>query len=176
MNRDNIADCFNKLTKKEESNKSTENKGIFTKNSIKIFHFLKFNSKSLDDINLEEFIKFFTTAIKNKYNDVINNIKNMNLTPDLTKKPEEVDNTKLPRYYLSNNVRGYEDSYLWKSFTDNFTYSLNENIFDFMSFLSVNEEMYNNVLNNFNKKEFMKLTKKNNRYILLKVLLKMLKY
>ena len=89
----------------------------------------------------------------------------MNLTPDFTEIPQEIDNNKLPRYYLCNKVNEFQDSYLWSFLQENFKYTLREDIFDFMSFLSVNREIYNNVLNNFNKNENMKLSKKKYQYI-----------
>ena len=48
---------------------------------------------------------------------------------------------------------------------ENFTYTEKEDIFDFMYFLAVNEDLYNNVLNNFNYKNYMKLTEKKDQYI-----------
>ena len=144
MNREDIANCFNKLSGKTEP--------FFHQENIKIYQFLKNNSKSYEKITLDEFKTFFKNASQDqsKYVDVINNIKNMNLTPNLTGKILEIDNSKLPRYYLSNKVNEFNESYLWKSLTENFTCSLNEDIFNFMSFLCVNEQLYNNVLNSSN--------------------------
>ena len=157
MNRADIADCFNKLSGKKEP--------IFTEMSPKILHFFRYNSKSLEKITFDEFKAFFEKACINNYKNVIINIKNMNQTPDLTEIPQEIDNNKLPRYYLSNKVEEFKESYLWKSILNNFSYSLRGDIFDFMSFLSVNEDIYNSVLNDFNKKDSMKFTKNNNYYI-----------
>ena len=160
MNRTEISKCINALLGYKEQ--------IYGENSIKVLAFLKSNSKSLDNITQEEFLIYYKKSSMNKekkekIDDVLSNIRNMD---DLiTERPQEIEHNKLPRYYLSNKIDEFEDSYLWKSIIGNFTYTLNEYIFDLMSFLSVNEEMYNNVLNNFNKKENMKLTKKNNKYI-----------
>ena len=99
-------------------------------------------------------------------NDVWNNIKNMNLRPDLTYIPQVIQNQNdsLPRYYLSNN-KNEEDLYLMDIFNEKYKKSFNEEIFDFLCFLSTNEEIYNNVLNNFNSDENMKLTQKYDEYI-----------
>ena len=43
--------------------------------------------------------------------------------------------------------------------------SLSEELFDFISFLSLNENLYNNILNNYNSNENMKLSKKSNEVI-----------
>ena len=157
MNRNQLANFFNKVYGK--------NKQHFNKESMKIYHFLNYNSKSLERITLNEFKAFYKKACKNKFNDVITNIKNMNLTPNLTRKIQEINNNKLPRYYLSNKVDEFKESYLWKLLTDNFTNSLKEEIFNFLSFLCVNEELYNNVLNDFNNKDNMKFCQKNDHYI-----------
>ena len=157
MNRKELANFFNKLCGK--------NKSLFNKESMKIYDFLKENSKSLERITLNEFKAFYKKACQNKYNDVINNIKNMNITPNLTRKIQEINNNILPRYYLSNKVDEFKESYLWKSLMNNFTHSLKEEIFNFLSFLCVNEELYNNILNDFNNKDYMKFCQKNEYYI-----------
>ena len=158
MNRADIADCCNTLSGKK-GNK-------FHEKSIKVFSFLKNNSSSLEKITLKEFNDFFKKVCKDKskFDDVATNIKNMKSTLDLAEIPQEIDNNKLSRYYLSNKVEEFQDSYLWDSF-DNFKETENENIFDFMSFLSVNEGLYNDILNKFNYKDYMKLTKKKEEYI-----------
>ena len=159
MNRTQIAECINTLSGKKDN--------IFSEKSIKIFSFLKLYSNSFDKITLEEFKKFFKKSCENecKTNDVVANIKNMKSTNDLVEIPKEIDNNKLPRYYLSNKVKELEDSYLWESLMENFKDTEKEDIFDFMSFLSVNEDLYNVVLNNFNYKNFMKLTEKKDLYL-----------
>ena len=159
MNRSDVADCYNALCGKKEE--------VFNEKSIKIFSFLKHYSSSLDKIVLEEFKTFFKKACedKNKCNDVVANIKNMKLENNLVEIPKEIDNNKLPRYYLSNKVNEFQDSYLWESLTENFEEIEKEDIFDFMSFLSVNEEFYNLVLNHYNDREYLKLTQKQNQYI-----------
>ena len=158
MNRAQIAECYNTLTGKKENK--------FHERSIKIFSFLKLYSSSLDKITLENFKVFFEKSCQDntKYNDVLANIKNMNSTLDLVEIPQEIDNNKLPRYYLSNEVNEFQNSYLWNSF-QNFIELENEDIFDFMSFLSVNKDLYNNVLKNYNYKNYMKLTEKKEEYI-----------
>jgi len=159
MNRAQIAECINILSGKKES--------PFHEKSIKIFSFLKLYSSSLNKITLEEFKKFFKNSCENesKSNDVVANIKNMKLTNDLVEIPKEIDNNNLPRHYLSNKVKEFENSYLWESLWENFKDTEKKDIFDFMSFLSVNEDLYNNVLNNFNYKNYMKLTERQDHYI-----------
>jgi hypothetical protein len=157
MNRKELANFFNKLSGKK--------KPFFNKESLKIYDFLKDNSKNLEEITLNEFKAFYKKECNNNYNKVINNIKNMDLTPNLTRKIQEINNNKLPRYYLSNKVEEFKESYLWKSLMDNFSNSLKEEIFNFMSFLSFNEELYNNILIGFNDKDDMKFCHKNDHYI-----------
>ena len=159
MNRAQIAECINTLSGKKQNK--------FSENSIKIFSFLKLYSNSLNKITLEEFKKFFKKSCENecKSNDVVANIKNMKSTNDLVEIPKEIDSNKLPRYYLSNKIKEFEDSYLWGSLMENFKDTEKEDIFDFMSFLSVNEDLYNNVLNNYNYKNYMKLTEQKDQYI-----------
>jgi hypothetical protein len=154
MNLDNIADCFNKLSGKE--------KPFFTNKSVKIYSFLKIDLKKekYEKIILQEFKTYFQKSCQDKYSTVKNNIKNMNLAPDLTEKPKEIDNNKIPRYYLSNIVNEYKESYLFKSLFYYFNYSYNEDIFDFMSSLSVNGDIYKNIIEQFNYNNYMKFTQK----------------
>ena len=156
MNRTMFAKLYNALIGYKEQ--------FFHKDSIKILAFLKFNSKSLESITLEEFQNFYQEACndENKFDDVLSNIRNMDL---ITERPQEVDQKKLPRYYISNKVDEFKEFFKCNSILYHFKNYLKEDIFDFMSFLSVNEDMYNNVLNKFNKNDDKKFTKKETEYL-----------
>ena len=157
MNLDDIADWFIKLSGRKQP--------FFNKSKLEIIQFLKENSNVLE-ITLDEFKDFYKKACKDDINDVINNIKNMNL---ITEIPQEIENDKLPRFYLSNKIDENKEAYLWSLLFENFIFSLNEDVFDFISSLSVNEDKYNNILNNFKKdKNFTQRTSQyiNNMYTL----------
>ena len=161
MDRNEIAECINELTCKQENK--------FEGNSIKVIIFLKKYSDNYDNIKEDKFIKFYLEICKeneeNKMNDVWNNIKNMHYRIDLTEIPQIRPNNLLPRYYLSNKTEKYEELYLIDLLNEKYKKSLDEELFDFLSFLSTNEEIYNNVLNKFNSDENMKFTKKMDEYI-----------
>jgi len=140
-NLEDIADWFTKLSGKK--------KPFFSKSKLEIIQFLKENSNVLE-ITLDEFKAFYKKAIKDDINDIINNLKNMNFIIEI---PQEIENNKLPRYYLSNKIDEYKESYLYSKIFENYIFSLNEDVFDFISSLSVNENRYNNILNNFSKND-----------------------
>ena len=168
MNRKDLANFMNSLIKKD----------LFNEKSMNVIAFLKKNNnnKNFDFINQDNFVNYFYKIYKEnneqykKY--VLNNIKNMNLRRDLTEIPQEIDNNLLPRYYLSNKIENNSDLYIFDIFKEKYSKSLNEELFDFMTSLSTNEELYNNILNNFNKEEKMKFSQNfdnffNNLYILM---------
>ena len=100
MNLDDIADWFIKLSGRKQP--------FFNKSKLEIIQFLKENSNVLE-ITLDEFKDFYKKACKDDINDVINNIKNINL---ITEIPQEIENDKLPRFYLSNKIDENKEAYL----------------------------------------------------------------
>ena len=161
MNRNEIAECMSILSGKKDK--------PFIEKRMKIYFFLKKYSDNFNYISNENFFKFYKEIIlennEEKMKDVWNNIKNMNLRPDLSKIPKEIENDYLPRYYLSNKTKEFDDSFIMEIFNEKLKYSTNEELFNFISFLSTNEKIYTNILNNFNSKENMKLTKKLEEFI-----------
>ena len=149
LNETNIANFINELIGRKENQ--------FTEKSIKVYHFIKTNSSKeneLEEMTLEKIQNFFIKKCKKEPELVLTNIQNMNLTPDLIEKPLEIDNSKLPRYYLSNEIEEYAELYLINpDFLKKSEYSNSEEMFDFISSLSVNESIYNEILNNFNKNQ-----------------------
>ena len=161
MTRSDLAECHNVLADKKEDK--------FTKDSIKIIIFLKKYSDNFEYITQDKFIEFYKTIClennENRMKDVWKNIKNMKLRPDLTKIPQEIKNDLLPRYYLSNEIEDSKDLYLMDIFNKKYKDELEEEYFDFLSTLSTSENIYNNVLNNFNLDENMKFSKKPDEYM-----------
>ena len=167
MNRSDLANCMNRLIKKD----------IFTERSMKVIAFLKKcnDNKNFHSIAQDKFIDYFLKIFKeDKDKDkewVLNNIRNMNLRSDLSEIPQEIENDLLPRYYLSNKTQKNSDLYLFDIFQEKYSKNVNEEIFDFIALLSTNEELYNNILNNFNNDKKMKFSNNfdnfaNNLYIL----------
>ena len=162
MNREQLAECFNKLSGKKNE--------LFTGRSIRIISFLKkYSDNNIHQINIDKFIDFYSNIFINnnekEKQNLIKNLKNMNLRSNLTKIPQEIKNELLPRYYLSNKIEENNDLYLFDILKEKYKNSLNEELFDFISFLSTNEEIYNNVLNNFNSDENQNFTQKYDEYI-----------
>ena len=116
MNRNEIAECWNKL--------SDRNNKLFTDKNYKIIHFLKKYSNNFNYITKEDFIKYYNGIILENnekiIKDVWNNIKNMNFRFDLKKIPQEIKNDSLPRYFLSNETNEFKDSCLMNIFNEKF--------------------------------------------------------
>ena len=168
MNKKRFADLVNKITNKKDD--------FFKEDNIKILGFFKKYSYNSEYIKEEQFINFYKTIClqndKTKMDLIRNNIKNMNLRPDLTKLPEEINIDFSPRFYLSNEIKGDKNLYIMDIFDENYKNEIDEELYDFKSFLSTNEKLYNNILENFNSNENMKLSNSfdkymNNLYILI---------
>ena len=146
------------------------------KDDIKKLIYFKKILKKTEYIKEEQFINFYKIICfqndQTKMAFIRNNIKNMNLRPDLTKLPEEINIDFLPRYYLSNEIKGDKNLYIMDIFDENYKNEIDEELYDFKSFLSTNEKLYNNILENFNSDKKMKLSNSfdkymNNLYILI---------
>ena len=101
MNKKQCEVYVNKITNQKDD--------FFKEDDIKILVFFKKYSYNSKYIKEEQFINFY--KIKCFQNDqtkmafIRNNIKNMNLRPDLTKLPEEINIDFLPRYYLRMKLK-----------------------------------------------------------------------
>ena len=158
MSRADLAECFNVLSGKKENK--------YTEKTFKICIFLKKNSDNYCFIILEKFINFFINSLlKGKEEKVWINIENMNLRNDLSEIPQIKDNKFLPRYYLSNKTEENKDLCFMDIIKEKYKNSLNEKIYDFLYFLSTDEKLYENILNNFNTDENMKFTKRQEEYL-----------
>ena len=153
-----LVECFNTLSDKKPNK--------FTKDSYKIRFFLKVYSDNLNSIIIDKFINFFLINItKGNKETVWTNIENMNLRSDLSKIPQIKDKKYLLRYYLSNETEENKDMNLMNIFKEKYKTSTNKEIYDFISFLSTDEKLYNYILNNFNNDENMKFTKRQEEYL-----------
>ena len=117
----------------------------------------------------DKFFDFYINAIVTKKEDIVwENLKTMGIREDLRKidEPDEIpyiDNSKLPRYSLGNDKLFIETLFeLFNKFENK------KDIFDLLFFLSTNKEIYDNILNNINKKEgnhFEKIFEKKNNIL-----------
>jgi hypothetical protein len=153
MERSAIADFINVVTSK------TTNK--ITESSKRVSDFIRDNREDDDDefVKEEGFIKFYQSSLKKgKDTAVWNNLKAMNIGEDLkrTDAPFEInfeENDKLPRYKLGNNLPFIEN--LIEKYYKN--PNSNSSLIDLLFFLTTNESIYNNVLENlFNEEEIAK--------------------
>ena len=161
MDRKQLANCVNKLTKKKGE--------LFTENSIKIYGFLKKYSDNFEYISEDQFIKFYKDILikndKERIPYIWKNIKDMNHRQDLTKFPAEIKNESLPRYFLINETEEYKDLSLMNIFNEKHKYETNEELYNFKSFLATNINLYNKILHNYNSDESMKLSNNFNEFI-----------
>ena len=153
MERSAIADFINVVTSK------TTNK--ITESSKRVSDFIRDNREDDDDefVKEEGFIKFYQSSLKKgKDTAVWNNLKAMNIGEDLKRidAPFEInfeENDKLPRYKLGNNLPFIEN--LIEKYYKN--PNSNSSLIDLLFFLTTNESVYNNVLENlFNEEEIAK--------------------
>jgi hypothetical protein len=154
MDRTAIAYFINSVTSKTSINKVTEN-------DKKVTDFLRnWREEDDDEFVLEKgFIQFYESSLKNNKDDVVwRNLKAMNIGEDLRRidVPFEIsfiENDKLPRYKLGNNL-SFIESLIEKYYKNPNSYS---SLIDFLLFLTTNESIYNNVLENlFNDEESAK--------------------
>ena len=153
MDRSAIADFINCVTSK------TTNK--ISEDDRRVSNFIRDNKEEDDDEFVKEkgFINFYENSLKKgKDAAVWSNLKAMNIGEDLrrTDAPFEisfVENDKLPRYKLGNNLP-FIESLIEKYYKNPNT---NSSLIDLLLFLTTNESIYNNVLENlFNNEESAK--------------------
>ena len=160
----------------------TPGKSPVTFNESRVKNFLKEDLENRGYVNEEEFIHFFEKAIKDprKSSNVWSNLSNMGIGRDLKKEIEKIENLnfyeneKLPRYKLGNDL----------NFVKNLIQKYYENpekyfhLIEFLFFLTTNEKVYNDVLENlFNEEDndtdnkeinesfFLKAFKEKNKYV-----------
>ena len=150
MDRNEIADFINCVTSK------TTNK--ISENDKRVSNFIRDNRDQDDDEFVTEkgFIGFYEASLKKGKIDIVwKNLKTMNVGEDLCRNdaPFEisfVENDKLPRYKLGNNLP-FIESLIEKYYKNP---DSNSSLIDFLLFLTTNESIYNNVLENlFNNEE-----------------------
>ena len=131
----------------------TPKRGVVKTSDGRIKNFMKEEDKDKKGyVTEEEFINFFDKAIKHpaKIKTVKSNLEQMNIGPDLKKIKEKCvdinfyENEKLPRYKLGNDLNYVES--LFKKYYDN--PDKNIKLVDFLSYLTTNQQIYNNVLEN----------------------------
>ena len=136
----------------------TKNTSEIDENSSRVNDFLKANRKNEEDEFITEdlFVEFYNKALlQNKDRTVWANLKEMNIGEDLRRKDEPFEinfeeNDKLPRYKLGNDLSFIEN--LIKQYYKN--PNSNSSLIDFLLYLTTNESIYNDVLENlFNKSD-----------------------
>ena len=115
--------------------------------------FLEYDKDKKDYVTEDIFFDFYLDSLNEKKDAIVwDNLKSMGIREDLHKKddPEEIpyiDNDKLPRYCLGND-RVFIDA-LFNLFSK---FENKKDIYEFLFFLSTNKEIYDDILNNINKK------------------------
>ena len=136
----------------------TKNSSLIDENSSRVNDFLKSNRKNEEDEFITEdiFVEFYNKALlENKDKTVWSNLKEMNIGEDLRRKDEPFEinfeeNDKLPRYKLGNDLPFIEN--LIKQYYK--SPNSNSSLIDFLLYLTTNESIYNDVLENlFNKSD-----------------------
>ena len=145
MDAKSCAKYISKVTTKETVNVDDER--------IKSF-FDMYDKENVGYVTEDKFFEFYINAIVTKKEDIVwDNLKTMGIREDLHKmnEPDEIpyiDNIKLPRYSLGNDKQFIETLFeLFNKFENK------KDIFELLFFLSTNKEIYDNILNNLNKKE-----------------------
>ena len=134
-----------------------KSKSEISENDHRVINFLKgYDKDEKGYLREEEFLNFYVTALENgKEKAIWDNLTSMGITEDL-RKPDEpliidfVEKEKLPRYKLGNDLPFIEN------IIKNYYKDENNNscLLEFLSFLTTNENIYNDVLENFfNNKE-----------------------
>ena len=131
--------------------------------------FEKYDPEETGYVTEDKFLEFYTNALNERREQTVwENIKAMGIREDLHKIDEpdeipEIENEKLPRYCLGNDKSFIETLF------DLFNKAQNKKeIYDFLFFLSTNKEIYDNILNNLNKKDennFDKIFDENNKIL-----------
>ena len=136
----------------------TKNTNGIDENCTRVNEFLTKNRKNEEDDFITEdiFIEFYNKALlEKKEKTVWANLKEMNIGDDLRRKDEPFEinfeeNNKLPRYKLGNDLPFIENliKQYYKSPNSNST------LIDFLLYLTTNESIYKDVLENlFNKSD-----------------------
>ena len=123
----------------------------------KVTRFLKENDRNEKGyVSEEEFLEFYKRAgrVSDRQKTIWSNLRNMKIREDLKKEGEPydidyVENDKLPRYKLGNNIEFMKN--LIKQYykdVDN-----NHILIEFLNFLTTNETLYEQVLDMFNETE-----------------------
>ena len=156
MTKEELAVCFNILSAKKDKQ--------FTDKSLKIWLFLRFYSDNYEYIILDNFKKYFCTT--KKIDDIWKNISNMKFRYDLNKVPQIKEKNLLMRYYLSNQNEENKELYLIDILLkdDFYKKSKNKYIYDLLCFLSTNEKIYDDILNNFNTNN-IKFSQRDKEYL-----------
>ena len=122
-------------------------------NDERITNFFKeYDPENTGYITEEKFLEFYYNSAKSERdNTVWDNLKAMGVREDLHKKDEKEDipygiNSNLPRYTLGNDKNFVENLFSLFNKFDN-----KNEIYEFLFFLSTNEYIYNDILNNLNK-------------------------
>ena len=116
--------------------------------------FETYDKEGLGYVTEDKFLEFYLDSLNNNREATVwENLTSMGIREDLKKKdkPEMIpyiENSKLPRYSLGND----------KAFIDTLfniynKFEIKKEIFEFLFFLSTNQEIYDNIINNLNKKE-----------------------
>ena len=137
----------------------TPNKNITKANDKRVTEFMKNDKEKRGYVNEEEFLLFFDKAIKDpfKISNVRTNLEYMGIGKDLRKKQNEFnendicfcENDKLPRYKLGNNF-----DFMNKLFEIYYNEpEKNYKLINFLNYLSTNEQIYNDVLENLFNEE-----------------------
>jgi len=135
----------------------TNQRTHISENENRVKSFLRDNDKDKKGyINEEEFINFYKKALESgNEKTVLQNLKTMGIKEDLRKADETyeinfIDNEKLPRYKLGNDLTFIEN--LIQKYYKN--PNSNSSLIDFLLYLTTNENIYNDILDNlFNNNE-----------------------
>ena len=124
-------------------------------NDDRITNFFRtYDKDNLGYVTEEKFLEFYLSSLNSKKDDIVwENLNAMGVREDLHKKdePEEIpyiEKDKLPRYSLGNDKELIDTLF---NMYNNF--ETKKEIFEFLFFLTTNKEIYDNILNNLNKKE-----------------------
>ena len=130
----------------------TSSKEEISEDASKVLSFI--NGNDPDDkgyLNEEDFLNFYCKSARSKPGTVLINLSNMGYREDLKKKGEPynieyAENDKLPRYKLGNDL-SFIQILLEKYYQNP---NDNSSLYEFLLFLTTNQNIYNEVLNMYN--------------------------
>ena len=161
MDKNGVSKFISKVTQK-----------YYGPDNFKVKDFFRKNADSKDLIKKKDFLNYYTNKCKDNIGQKLiwDNIKNLNYYPDLTKikeveSPKKFDIKYNIRFRLSNKKINKNKEYMIYELKEKYKKSLEKEIFDLILFLSTNTSIYNNVLDNFNSKNDLKLTNNYDDYI-----------